>query len=168
MSRHISDLHAILTQLIAEQRRLLDLLVAQHSAMKKFDINAMADLMPRQEMTRLRITDLENKRLENKRRATMRQITVSLKLQQEPRLVRLAELFPNLAEPLLKARQELRDLAEQITQRTQGSGRLASAVLGHLNTVVRILAGAAQRAGLYTRQGIPRIGTRIGVMDAVG
>jgi len=163
MSRHISDLHAILTQLIAEQRRLLDLLVAQHSAMKKFDINAMADLMPRQEMTRLRITDLENKR-----RATMRQITVSLKLQQEPRLVRLAELFPNLAEPLLKARQELRDLAEQITQRTQGSGRLASAVLGHLNTVVRILAGAAQRAGLYTRQGIPRIGTRIGVMDAVG
>ena len=163
MSRHISDLHAILTQLIAEQRRLLDLLVAQHSAMKKFDINAMADLMPRQEMTRLRITDLENKR-----RATMRQITVSLKLQQEPRLVRLAELFPNLAELLLKARQELRDLAEQITQRTQGSGRLASAVLGRLNTVVRILARAAQRAGLYTRQGIPRIGTRIGVMDAVG
>jgi hypothetical protein len=163
MSRHISDLHAILTQLIAEHRRLLDLLVEQHSAMKKFDINTMADLMPRQEMARLRITDLESKR-----RAIMRQITGSLKLQQEPRLTRLAELFPNLAEPLLKARQELRDVAEKITQRTQGSGRLASAVLGHLNTVVRILAGAAQRAGLYTRQGIPRVGTRIGVMDAVG
>jgi hypothetical protein len=34
--------------------------------------------------------------------------------------------------------------------------------------VVRLLAGAAQRAGLYTRRGIPRVGSRIGVMDAVG
>ena len=53
MSRHISDLHTILAQLIAEHRKLLDLLEAQHAAMKMFDLDAMADLMPRQEMTRL-------------------------------------------------------------------------------------------------------------------
>ena len=62
MSRHISDLHTILAQLMAEHRKLLDLLEKQHAAMKKFDLDAMADLMPRQEMTRLRIGDLENKR----------------------------------------------------------------------------------------------------------
>lgn len=163
MSRYITDLHGVLTQLITEHRRLLDFLVAQHAAMKKFDLNSMADLMPRQEMVRLRIIELEGKR-----RGIMRQITVSLKLPEEPRLVRIAELYPPQADALLKARQELRDLAAKISQRTQGSGRLASAVLGHLNTVVRILAGAAKRAGLYTRQGIPRVGTRIGVMDAVG
>jgi hypothetical protein len=163
MSRHISDLHAILAQLIAQHRKLLELLDAQHAAMKAFDLGAMADLMPRQEMTRLCIGDLENKR-----RSLMRQIAAAHKLPEEPRLARMAELFPQHAQALLKVRSELRDLAGQIAQRSQLSGRLASAVLGHLNTVVRLLAGAAQRAGLYTQRGIPRIGSRIGVMDAVG
>ena len=48
------------------------------------------------------------------------------------------------------------------------AGRLASAVLGHLNTVVRLLAGAVEKAGLYTKQGIPQVSARIGVMEAVG
>jgi hypothetical protein len=163
MSRHITDLVSILLQSIAEHRRMLEHLELQHAAMKKFDLGAMADLMPRQELTRLRLGELENKR-----RALMRQITATLKLPEEPRLTRLAELVPQHAAALLKARTELRELAAKIAQRSQGSGRLASAVLGHLNTVVRLLAGAVQRAGLYTRQGIPRVGSRLGVMDAVG
>jgi hypothetical protein len=163
MSRHISDLQTILGHLVTEHRKLLDLLESQHAAMKEFDLNTMADLMPLQELTRLRITDLENKR-----RALMRQIMALHKLPEEPRLTRMAELFPPFADGLMKARNELRDLATRISNRSQGSGRLASAVLGHLNTVVRLLAGAAQRAGLYTRRGIPRVGSRIGVMDAIG
>lgn len=163
MSRHISDLQTILAQLIAEHRKLLDLLEAQHKAMKVFDLSTMADLMPRQEMTRLRIVDLENKR-----RVVTRQIAAMHKLSEEPRLARMAELYPQQADALLKARSELRDFALRIARRSQLSGRLTSAVLGHLNTVVRLLAGAAQRAGLYTRRGIPRVGSRIGVMDAVG
>jgi hypothetical protein len=163
MSRHISDLQAILSQLIAQYGALLKQLELQHMAMKKFDLNTMADLMPLQEATRLRIGELENKR-----RMVMRQLVVTLKLPQEPRLTRLAELFPPQAPALLKARQDLKDLAAKISQRSFGSGRLASAVLGHLNTVLRILAGAVQRAGLYTRRGIPSVGSRVGVMDAVG
>ena len=89
MSRHISDLQAILMQLAAEHRKLLDQLEAQHAAMKKFDLVAIADWITRSEATRLRINDLESRR-----RAVMRQITAALKLQQEPRLTRLAELFP--------------------------------------------------------------------------
>lgn len=163
MSRHITDLQAILSQLVAEYGKLLQQLDRQHVAMKKFDLNAMADLMPLQESTRLRIGELENKR-----RMVMRQLTTALKLPQEPRLTKLAELFPPYAAALLKARADLKDLAAQIGQRSHGSGRLASAVLGHLNTVVRLLAGAVQRAGLYTRRGIPSVGSRVGVMDAVG
>jgi hypothetical protein len=163
MSRHISDLNAILIQLTVEHRKLLELMDAQHAAMKKFDLIAMADLMPRQEMLRLRIGDLENKR-----RGMMRLITTSFKLPEEPRLTRLAELFPPHALALLKSRQELREVAQKITLRSQGSGRLAAAVLGHLNHVVRILATAAKQAGMYTKQGIPQVGARIGAMDAVG
>jgi hypothetical protein len=163
MSRHITDLHTVLAQLIVEHRRLLELLDAQHAAMKVFDLNVMADLMPRQEMARLRIIDLENKR-----RWLTRQIAAVHKLEGEPRLSQMAQMFPQHTAALLKSRDELRDVATQISRRSQTSGRLASAVLGHLNTVVRLLASAAQRAGLYTRRGIPRVGSRIGVMDAVG
>ncbi|HEX4053676.1 MAG TPA: flagellar export chaperone FlgN [Tepidisphaeraceae bacterium] len=163
MSRHISDLQAILMQLAAEHRKLLDQLEAQHAAMKKFDLVAIADWITRSEATRLRINDLESRR-----RAVMRQITAALKLQQEPRLTRLAELFPPQAPGLMKVREELRDLAAKISRRSQGSSRLASAVLGHLNNVVRLLAGAVERAGLYNRQGIPRVVSRVGSMDAVG
>jgi hypothetical protein len=163
MSRHISDLQTILTQLTAEHRKLLVQLDAQHAAMKKFDLIAIADLMTRNEATRLRINDLEDKR-----RGLMRQITVALKLPEEPRLTRLAELFPPQAAGLMKIRTELRDVATKISQRSQGSSRLASAVLRHLNTVVRLLAGAVERAGLYNRQGIPRVVSRVGVMDAIG
>ena len=163
MSRLITDLQAILSQLTVEYARLLQQLEKQHVAMKKFDLAAMADLMGLQESTRLRIGDLENKR-----RMIMRQLTATLKLPQEPRLTKIAELFPPYAPALLKARNDLRDLAAKISQRTHGSGRLASAVLGHLNTVLRILAGAVQRAGLYTRRGIPSVAERVGVMDAVG
>jgi hypothetical protein len=163
MSRHISDLQTILAYLIAEQRKLLELMDQQHAAMKVFDLTTMADLMPRQEMSRLKINELESKR-----RNLTRQIAALHKLPEEPKLSRLIELFPPQADGLRKAREELRDLATRISQRSQISSRLSSAVLGHLNTVVRVLAGAAQRAGVYTRQGIPRVGSRIGMMDAVG
>jgi len=163
MSRLITDLQAVLAQLVGEHRKLLDLLEIQHAAMKKFDLDAMADIMPRQEMSRLRIVDLESKR-----RAVTRQIAISMKLTEELKLGRIAELFPQYREMLMKSRADLRDIAGKISQRSQMSGRLTTAVLGHLNTVVRVLAGAAQRAGLYTRQGIPRVGTRVGMMDAVG
>jgi len=154
---------ANLAQLAAEHRKLLELLEAEHVAMKKFDLAAISDLITKGEASRLRINDLENRR-----RAIMRQITSALKLSQEPRLTRLAELFPPQAPQLLSVRAELRHLAEKISRRSQGSSRLASAVLGHLNYVVRMLAGAVERAGLYNRQGIPRVVSRVGSMDAVG
>ena len=163
MSRHITDLNSILIQLTAEHRKLLELMEGQHLAMKKFDLNAMADLMPKQEMIRLRLIDLESKR-----RGMMRVIMTALKLPHEPKLTQLAQAFPQYSEALLKSRNELRDVAAKIAQRSQGSGRLASAVLGHLNRVMRIFASAAKQAGLYTRQGVPRVGSRIGSLNAVG
>jgi hypothetical protein len=59
-------------------------------------------------------------------------------------------------------------VATTIASRTKVSGKVAGAVLGHLNTVVRLLAGAVERAGVYTKDGIPRVSGRIGIMEAVG
>ena len=69
---------------------------------------------------------------------------------------------------LLKLRDELKKTIEQIQTRTHIAGRFAGAVLGHLNTVVRLIAGAVERAGIYTKNGVPQVSNRIGVMEAVG
>jgi hypothetical protein len=163
MSRQVSELQALLSQLTAEHRKLLGLMESQHAAMKKLDIAAMGDLINLQEATRLRINNLEARR-----KTLIRQITTALRLSEAPTLNGLAEMFPQQATALIKAREELREVIGKVSQRSRHSGRLAGAVLGHLNTAMRLLAGAVERAGLYTRRGVPRLATRIGVMEAVG
>jgi hypothetical protein len=69
---------------------------------------------------------------------------------------------------LLKLREELRSLIGQVATKNHIVGKLAAAVLGHLNTAIRLVAGVVEHAGLYTRNGVPRMAARIGVMEAVG
>jgi len=164
MSRLLPELENILQALVAEHRRLLAHLEAQQAAMKAFDLKALDDLRNQQEACRLRVATLENKR-----RAVVALIAKTLRVDgQTLTLTRLAELQPASRTSLLKLRDELRDLAARITARTHVAGRLAGAVLGHLNTVVRLLAGAVEKTGVYTKQGVPRVSSRIGVMEAVG
>jgi hypothetical protein len=68
---------------------------------------------------------------------------------------------------LLALRDELKSLVKQAADRSHVAGRLASAVLGHLNTAMRLFAGAVGQTGVYTKHGVPRVSTRIGVMEAV-
>jgi DNA-binding transcriptional ArsR family regulator len=163
MSRQVSELQTILAQLTAEHRKLLAQMDSQHAAMMKLDITTMGDLINQQEATRLRINNLEGRR-----KAAIRQLAATLRMNEQPTLSHLAEIFPQQAAGLLKARQELREVIGKVSQRSRQSGRLAGAVLGHLNTAMRLLAAAVERAGLYTRRGVPRLATRIGVMEAVG
>ena len=164
MSRLLPELENVLQSLVAEHRRLLAHLEAQQAAMKAFDLKALDDARNQQEASRLRVAALENRR-----RATVLLIARTLRVDaQTLTITRLAELQPAARGPLLKLRDELKGLAAQIGARTHVAGRLASAVLGHLNTVVRLLAGAVEKTGVYTRQGVPRVSGRIGVMEAVG
>jgi len=163
MSRQLSELESILGQLIAEYRRLLSHIDKHEAAMKAFDLNAMDDARNLQEGTRLRIAGLEQRR-----KLIVLQLAKAMGIPGEPTLRKLASLDPQHNQPLTQIRTELKALVEQISARTRVAAKLASAVLGHLNTVVRLLAGAVERAGVYTKQGIPRVSTRIGVMEAVG
>ena len=163
-ARVLPDLEALLQQLATEHRRLLALLEAQQEAMRRIDLAAMDVARNQQEACRLRITAAENKR-----RLLVGQMAKLLR--QEPAaltLSKLAELHPHRREPLLKVRAELTELASGIARRTHIAGKLAGAMLGHLNTVVRLLAGAVEKAGIYTKAGVPRVSARIGVMEAVG
>ena len=164
MSRLLPELENILQLLVAEHRRLLAHLEAQQAAMKAFDLKALDDSRNQQEACRLRVATLENKR-----RAVVALIAKTLRVDgQTLTITRLAELQPAGRNSLLKLRDELRDVAARITARTHVAGRLAGAVLGHLNAVVRLLAGAVEKSGVYTKQGVPRVSSRIGVMEAIG
>jgi hypothetical protein len=163
MSRQVMDIEGLMQQLIGEHRKLLKLVQAHHSAMKTLDLKAMEQAQREQEDLRLRIGGLESRR-----RALAIGVMRQMKASGEPTVIRLAELFPARRESLLKLRTELREAVEAVMSNTHVAGKVAGSVLGHLNTVVRLLAGAIEQAGVYTKTGLPAAPARLGVMEAVG
>jgi hypothetical protein len=163
MSRQLSELEAILQQLVVEHRRLLSFVEKHEAAMRAFDLRAMDDAGHLQEASRLRIAMLEQRR-----RNAVVQLTKGMNLKGEVTVRALAAVFPARADALMRLRSDLKLAVEQIQARTHVTGKLAAAVLGHLNTVVRLVAGVVEKAGLYTKSGVPRVSNRIGVMEAIG
>ena len=163
MSRQVLELEIIIQQMVFEHRKLLGFVEKHELAMKALDLRGMDDSGRLQEASRLRIAMLEQRR-----RAAVAQLAKALNLSGDLKIRLIAERFPERKEPLMKLRSELKQVAEQIAAHTHVTGKLAGAVLGHLNTVVRLLAGAVEKAGLYTKNGIPQVSSRIGMMEAVG
>ena len=163
MLRQLAELESALQQLVAEHRKLLGFVDAQHAAMRAMDLAALDVAVNGQEACRLRIATLEAKR-----RGVVQLLTRGMKVDGPVTVTKLATLYPQRGEALLKLRDELKAVATTISTRTKVAGKVAGAVLGHLNTVVRLLAGAVERAGVYTKQGVPQVSRRIGVMEAVG
>jgi hypothetical protein len=163
MSRHLFDLESVLQQLIVEHRKLLRHLDAQQAAMKTLHLDAMDTAANQQEASRLRIT-----KLENQRRAIVQQIAKQHRVAGDMTLSQIGQLHPEKNASLQQLRDELKRTIRQVQSRSHVAGRVAGAVLGHLNTVVRLLAGTVERAGVYTKSGVPRVSARIGIMEAVG
>jgi hypothetical protein len=163
MSRQISELEAVLRQLIAEHTRLLSQATRYGAAMQAFDLVAMDDAGREQEASRLRITMLDQRR-----RSVVQQIGKAMNVSGELTVAKIAALSPQEGVALLELRTQLKEVVEAVAATNKISGKVAGAVLGHLNTVVRLLAGAVERAGLYTKNGVPQVSGRIGGMEAVG
>lgn len=163
MSKQVQDLESVLQMLVAEHRKLVESIDRQQSAMNKFDLKAIERLSLEHEAVRSRIALLDKRR-----RMLVVQIARHARLEGEPPLSKLAALHPARGPSLMKLRDELKPLVEQVRKRAYIAGRVAGAVLGHVNTAMRLLAGAMGKAGVYTKTGLPRTPERIGVMNAVG
>lgn len=163
MSRQLLELENVLQLLVEEHKRLMTHVQAQQLAMKALALDAMQDAMHRQESSRMRITALDQRR-----RLLAQQLAKLARVSGELTIPQLAAAFPQSGPKLLALRTELKSLIQQIADRTHVAGRLASAVLGHLNTAMRLFAGAVGQAGTYTKHGVPKVTARIGVMEAVG
>ena len=163
MSRQLLDLEAVLQQLIEEHRKLLAQVEQQYDAVRFYKPKEMKDIAALQEATRLRVL-----KLDGQRRLLTQQLAKLYKVEGELTISKLMEMFPARSANLNKLRTELRSLMQQIKTKTHIAGRVAVSVLGHLNTIVRLLAGAVERAGVYTKYGVPKVSARIGAMEAVG
>ncbi|HEV8605087.1 MAG TPA: flagellar export chaperone FlgN [Tepidisphaeraceae bacterium] len=163
MQKEVAQLQTILQQLIAEHEKLLAHLYAQQSSMKKLDLPAIDQLTGLQDATRMRIAALDGKR-----KALVNHLAALLKLTAAPTLSRLADAIPQHKQSLLTLRDQLKTKVTEVAAKSTIAGRVAGALLGHLNTVVRLLAGAVEQAGIYTKHGTPQVSTRIGVIEAVG
>ena len=162
MSAPIAELEKLLVQIIAEHAALLGGLHLHVEAMKSFkiaDVSAATDIV---EASRVRIVMFESRR-----RALLQQIARTYKLPAAATLRQIADAAPEHRVSLMKHRAELQAITQEISNKTTVSSRVAGALLGHLNTVVRIVAGAMQQRTLYTKQGMT-VTSRIGMIEAVG
>ena len=152
-----------LAGMVEEHRRLLDLIQRHELAMRKMDTAEVESLAREQEQSRTRVIQAEARR-----RLICAALSRTLKIPPDATLSRLAVSLPAYRVRLLAARDELKSLAKEIQHRSTVAGRIASAMLGHLNTAVRLLAGAVERGGVYTKTGTPKLTRRIGSMSVVG
>ena len=163
MSKQLSELETLLGRLIVEHEKLLHQIELHHGAMKRLDLKGMEQAGHAQEDTRIRIQTLETRR-----KLLVAQTAASLRLPAGATLVQLADAAGPMRFKLLALREKLKGAINQVSSRAHIAGRVAGAVLGHLNTAVRLIAGAVEQAGLYTKQGVPKVSTRIGVLEAIG
>ena len=159
----VAELEDLLAQLTAEHRKLVGQVEAHAAAMRGLDLKAMDRTRRQQEACRSRVNGMEGRR-----RAVVRHLARLHGLPGEPKVPAIADLYPARRAALMGGRQALRDAIGAVNHGNRVSTSLARSVLGHLNSAVRAFTRAVDRPGTYTRDGMPRLAGRIGVMEAVG
>ncbi len=163
MSAPIAELEKLLARMLADHKTLLAAIESHQVAMKGFRFDELTEAGEKIEALRTQIVITEARR-----RVVIQQIVRLHKLPATVSLAEIADVVPLHRLPLLKLRDELKLVTGQISRKTTVSAKVAGTLLGHLNTVVRLVAGAVQQTAGYTRQGMPPASARLGVMEAVG
>ena len=163
MSPAISELEKNLQSQVAEHRTLFAAVTKHLDAMRQFDLAAITAAADAVEASKGRVVGLEGRR-----RNLMAQVIRTHKFDAAITLADIADQVPAHRVSLTKLREQLRGLTQEIASKSTVSTKVAAAMMGHLNTVVRLIAGTVRQAGVYTKQGVPSLASRVGVMEAVG
>lgn len=167
MSATLDELERLLGLVVTEQRNLHGLLVRHRAAMAALRTVEIDEIARSQEQVRVRLAAIESRRRLLTAQAARE---LALPASPEPTLTQLAERMTDRArrQRFTALRDELRAVAQEVAAASHVAGRVAGAVLGHLNTAMRLLQGAMRDSGTYTRSGAPRMGGRLGAVNAVG
>jgi hypothetical protein len=163
MSAQIAELDKLLAQLVAEHNTLAGCMDTHLAAMKRMSADEIVAAGASIELCRTRLVSIENRR-----RVLVQQIVRINKLPAAASLSDIAAVcLPPAKASLLKRRDELKLVTGLVKRKSLVSAKLAGALAGHMNTVMRLVTGAVQKAAVYTKQGTHKMNARIGVMEAV-
>jgi hypothetical protein len=159
----LSQLETTLRELLVEQQRMATQIESHMRAIRTADVDQIQRAVREQDAMRTRIAQVEARR-----RSLTHQLARAARRTQAPNLQQLAEMFPERKLILLQLRQELRDIATRIRERSSLAAKIAGSVLSHLNATVRLIATAASGPSVYTRSGDASMPSRVGVLSVVG
>jgi hypothetical protein len=161
--RLVNDLEFVLDQMLDQHQKLLMHVTTHHAAMMKLDLETMDQTRMVQHSARTRIMLLDKQRI-----ALSQQIARTHKITGNIKLSQLAEIYPTRKASLLRLRTELNSVVTEAARRSFIATKLSTAVLGHLNTAVRILARAVGDVGVYNGRGMATVSKRLGRMEITG
>ena len=149
MDKLVAELLILLREILASQRRLLQIAVARQEAMRVYEIERLNALIGQE-----KLETQQAESFSNRRRVLMNQFTNVLGRGVE---IKVSEIAKRCGEPqktqLLVVASEIKSVTEQLDQNTRVNAKISESVVKGLAKVLKVMTGMAQHAGLYMRNG---------------
>jgi FlgN protein len=158
-----SELEQTLEQLIIAHTDLAQTLSIHTKAMSAMNLPEMERMASVCQRQRQNLAVLENRRMQ-----LMQPLVRHLQLPAKATLRELAEAVPARKAQLLALRERLAHAVQSVHTSGVVASRISGAVVGHLNTALRLLSIAVKQGGTYNRSGNSPSPGRLGLVEAVG
>ena len=149
MDKLVAELLILLREILASQRRLLQIAAARQEAMRVYEIEKLNALIGQE-----KLETQQAESFSNRRRVLMNQFTNVLGRGVE---IKVSEIAKRCGEPqktqLLVIASEIKSVTEQLDQNTRVNAKISESVVKGLAKVLKVMTGMAQHAGLYMRNG---------------
>lgn len=144
----VAAIEAVMGQMVTLHEELLALLIRKHGAVRKADVEAMAQLCGLENEKLQAISELEKQRQELAAKLTL---LLNPKASEPLRVAQLAEKLPEPSRGrLLVMRQQLRAKLESVKEQTAIARRAADTLVRHVQGLVQGVTAATTQA-TYTR-----------------
>ena len=149
MDKLITELLALLRELLAGQERLLALALARREAMRTFDMPRLETMAGQERAETVRMAELDKRRLAltGRMRAVLGGGTPAT----------VSEVAKRVEEParsqLLGLAAQLKETMEKVERNSRINATVSETVVKGLAKVLKVVTGLAQHAGLYMRNG---------------
>jgi hypothetical protein len=149
MDKLVQELLTLLREMLAGQRRLLQIALVRREAMRVFEIEKLNGLM---EMERVELVGAA--KLDDQRKVLIYRFRQLMEKGVEPTVSEIAKRSTEPAKThLLTLAAELKAVVVDLDQNTRINAKVSETVVRGLAKVMKVVTGLAQHAGLYMRNG---------------
>jgi hypothetical protein len=149
MDKLVEELLILLREMLAGQKRLLQIALLRREAMRIFEIDKLNGLM---EMERVELQVAA--KLDDRRKMLIHKFRQVLGKGVEPTVSEIAKCCKEPSKTqLLCLATEVKDVVMALDQNTRINAKVSETVVRGLAKVMKVVTGMAQHAGLYMRNG---------------